>query len=298
MKNNIISKIIKEQVRSYINEYIGRDMVYLKDYFSQSKEAKINSLPYMYSFMFNDFLYDENIEFDKPTDDYYDGDNKLQKGDELDEYDVINWLSENNKELFKKFGEYIYDKIVSYTMPVHDAEYPAWSFFDDNITIIKNQWLVHFTDYAENIAKDGFKYGVDDMEKLGLTTQLGEFDKKYGGYNFSYTLGDYRKYAKSSNWRAKGYNYGNQAVIFNASGIRLWHDADQEYQTIFYGNTAKNIIPIIDGVDNDWAIYNIKTGNELFASDNIDDVINWLTTNYRQYRKVLHNRSESPLIAF
>lgn len=136
------------------------------------------------------------------------------------------------------------------------------------------------------IVKNGFKFGVGDMTKLGLTTHLGDVEKKYGGYNFAYTLNDFIKYGKSNNFYGSGYKYGSEGVIFRASGIKLWHYTDEEYQVIFYGNTAKNIIPIFSGIYGGFEVYS-KSDRLLFASDDLERVVYWIINNYSQYRKQL-----------
>ena len=184
-----------------INEYITNDEIYLRDYLSMPKSAKLAYLPHEYSYFFNDFLEETDYDFNYPKEtkssDYLD-----EPDEEVDMFDndieLITWLEHNDMKTFNAFGEYLYDKINNNTLPINDSEYPAWSYFDDKPTLIKNQWLIHFTNDADDIAREGFKYGVDDMTKLGLTTHLGEFDKKYGGYNFAYTIGEFNKYAKGN----------------------------------------------------------------------------------------------------
>jgi hypothetical protein len=203
------------------------------------------------------------------------------------EMELVTWLESNNKELYNQFADYLYEKIKNSTLPINDSDYPAWSYFDDSPELIKNQWLIHFTDDADSIVREGFKYGVDDMTKLGLTTHLGEFDKKYGGYNFAYLLSDFPRYGRRSYVHGGGYKYGKEAVVFNASGIKLWHYGDEEPQVIFYGNTAKNIIPITKGENTDWSIRD-KNGRILFENDKLERVVDWLVDNYSQYRKSIH----------
>ena len=290
-----LRKFIATTIREYLNEqqmlneYITKDIVYLKDYFKTSKSSKMEYLPHEYYYFFDDFLDETDIFFERPK--------KTQPSNYMDEPDedvdmfdndieLMTWLENNNREMYYKFGEYLYDKISNNTLPIDDAEYPAWSYFDDSPQLIKNQWLIHFTNNVDSIAKNGFKFGVDDMTKLGLTTRLGEFDKKYGGYNFAYTLNDFKKYGASSygNWSKSGYKYGDEAVIFNASGIKVYHYGDEEPQVIFYGNTAKNIIPITSGENAKFGVYG-KNGKLLFENDDLTKIVNWVVNNYQQYRK-------------
>jgi hypothetical protein len=253
-----------------------------------SDEAKKAYLPHEYNYFFDDFLEETDTEFEMPKEmrpsNYAD-----EPEEEVDMFEdnieLITWLENNNKEIYNSFADYLYDKISSNTLPITDSEYPAWTYFGKP-ELIKNQWLIHFTDNAQDIARNGFKYGVDDMTKLGLTTHLGEFDKKYGGYNFAYKLSDFSIYGKGNYSHGSGYKYGKEAVVFNASGIKVWHYGDEEPQVIFYGKTAKDIIPIIGGENEKWEIYN-KDGRILYENDDLKKVVDWLTNNYQQYRKNL-----------
>ena len=277
-----------------INEYITNDEIYLRDYLSMPKSEKLAYLPHEYSYFFDDFLEETDYEFNSPKEmrpgNYVDApDEEVDMFDS--EIELITWLEHNDMKTFNAFAEYLYNKINNNTLPISDSEYPAWSYFDENPTLVKNQWLIHFTDDADGIAREGFKYGVDDMTKLGLTTHLGDFDKKYGGYNFAYTIGEFNKYAKGNYSRGK-YKYGKEAVVFNASGIKVWHYGDEEPQVIFYGNTARNIIPITGGENSDYAIFR-KDGTVLFEHDDLETVVYWLINNFQQYRKALNENNEN-----
>ena len=262
----LIKTLLRE---SLLNEFIGQDMVSLKKYFSMTDEQKKAYLPHEYPYEFDTFLYEEGLESNI-------------KGEP---YEISDILYSENSELYNKFAQWLYDGIENHTLNVPDADYPAWSYFDSSPKLIKNQWLIHFTDDAENIARQGFKYGVDEIDKLALTTHLGEFEKKYGGYNFAYDVERYARYAHSNHGR--GFKYGKEAVIFRASGIELWHHGDEEPQVIFYGNTASSIIPITEGEEHQWAVKSVKSGRSLYESDDFDDVVIWVIRNFVQYRKHL-----------
>jgi len=269
--------------KKVIREYISQDMVSLRHYFLSSDEEKIQSLPEAYWWFFDDFLIEENIDFIKPKDSVdVNGDDI---GDDIEGYDLLDWLSRNNPELHYKYGEYLFNKIKDFTLPISDAEYPAWAYFD-NPKVVKNQWLIHFCNDADSIARDGFTLGVNEIDKLGLTTHLSEFEKKYGGYNFSYRVEDFMRYGRSRGYGHE-FKYGNEAVIFNASGVMLWHNSDEEPQVIFYGNTAKNIIAITHSEDSNWAIRNTKTNRIIFENDSLETVVNWVQNNFIQYRNAI-----------
>lgn len=274
-----IKNIIKEEVENFINEYVTNDEISLMKYLTLPLDEKYVMIAYNYPFFIEKFL-EEN-----------DNDEMLRELKEFlndggTEYEFVYELRSENNELFKEYGEWLYGNMVGYnssSLDVLPEEMPAWAYFDDQAEIIKNQWLIHFTSDAYGIAKEGFKYGVNEINKLGLTVFYSEFDKKYGGYNFAYTLDDYKKYSKVGS----RYKYGEEVVVFRASGVRVWHNTDEEYQTIFYGNTAKNIIPIIDGETKRWGIYSNRSGNLIVEHDDLTKLIQWIIKNYDQYRKHL-----------
>ena len=267
--------------KKVIKEYLSQDMVSLRHYFLSSDEEKIQSLPEAYWWFFDDFLVEEDIDFIKPKDSV--DVNGEDIGDDIDGYDLLDWLSRNNPELHYKYGEYLFNRINNDTLDIPPADYPAWHFFGTP-SIVKNQWLIHYTDDADSIARDGFTRGVNEMDKLGLTCHLGEFDKMYGGYNFAYTLDDYKRYGYG---RHNPFKYGKEAIIFNASGLKLWHNGDSEPQVIFYGNTAKNIIAITEGENLRWAVRHAKTNRIIFESDDFEQVVEWVKTNFVQYRNAI-----------
>lgn len=286
MKNlrKIIRSLIKENL---IKEYISADMVSLKHYFSMSDEEKKSSLPHEYYYFLRDWMEEEDVELELPKNTFIGGDGE-EFEEEMHDYEMAEWLEREHPDKAKQFADYLFRKIENNELPINDADYPAWSYFESDPEIVKNQWLIHFTKDAQSIAKEGFKYGVDEMTKLGLTTHLGEFDKKYGGYNFAYLLRDFEKYGRSgSGYGNQKYKYGKEAVIFRASGIKLWHYGDEEPQVIFYGNTANTIIPITSGEEHDWAIASKKTGRILYESDDLEKIVQWLVRNWEQYRKSL-----------
>jgi len=268
-----------------LNEYITNDVIYLKDYFNMSDETKKQNLPYEYSYEFNEFIDTEVIDFEYPTHSFIGTDGE-EPGDPYEEYEIAEWLYDNNKPLFDEFANWLFKKINDHDLSIPDEDYPAWSFFDSP-SVVKNQWLIHFTNNADDIEQQGFTKGVNDMTKLGLTTNLSSFEKEYGGYNFAYTINDFKKYAGRGYHLGGGYKYGSEAVIFMASGIRLWHNSDEEYQTIFYGNTARNIIAVTPCDDFKWCIKSNKTGQRLFGTDDLEQIANWIIKNFEQYRKHL-----------
>lgn len=265
-----------------LNEYVTQQEVYLRDYFNMSDEQKKRGLPYEYAWFFDDFLDENDIEFEPPVHTYINGDGEEHSYDR-ETHEIPEWLSQHNKPLFDQFADYLYERVLDHTLNVDDAEYPAWSFFS-GAKLIKNEWLIHFTNNPWDIARNGFTRGVSEIEKLGLTTHLGEFDKKYGGYNFAFRADVFNRYATGRH----GYKYGEEAVMFIGSGIEVYHHGDEEPQVIFWGKKARNIVPITKEYGEDYTIHNFKSGGIIYKSQDLDEVVSWVTRNYGQYQNKIN----------
>lgn len=177
--------------------------------------------------------------------------------------------------------ETVYKDVSRHSDIMGDPRSPTFLHMDFT-QIVKNQWLIHFTDSASDVASSGFQFGMPEPWALGLTTHLNESAKESGGYNFAYLLRDYNKYGSSrGRWK-----YGKEAVVFRASGVEVYHYGDNEPQVIFDGSTAKDIIPIWHNEEG-WTVSNKSTGGAFHASDDLDNVVQWLVNNYNQYKNVL-----------
>lgn len=185
----------------------------------------------------------------------------------------------------------------------------AWSDdAEDGKEIVHNEWMVHFSDYADKIAKEGFTKGNDYDGKLkSATYQRG---KTEGGYNYAYlasdVIGD------------KGYKFLDYLkeretpfVMFKGNGYRFHHNQDEEDQVVLnniqkgtmvfvrrlydqwcvlstanpnWKNRTKDINPRPE--DERFAMYNPRNIIEgiLYSDDDIDNVIKWVVNNFDQYR--------------
>ena len=283
--NKLINDLIKQENpsegnnRVSINEYITNNMVKLYRYLLLTDKEKIELLPMMFYYLIYDYV--EKI--------YGDNERRERTYETLrikSMYDFIEWMRDNDKKSYYKFGKLLLKDMMEFNLPhVDGRDYPAWAFFDSP-SLIKNQWLIHFTKYPLEIAKEGFKYGIDDHTVLGLTTHYEDFMKRFGGYNFAYDIYDFYNYAYSRN-NSNSFKYGTDAVIFRASGISVWHVTDEEEQVIFYGNTASNIIPILDGYTNKFGVHDkdMVYRKIYYEDDDIENVVKWILTNFEQYRK-------------
>jgi hypothetical protein len=184
------------------------------------------------------------------------------------------------------------ETVIEDLMQNNPAEAPTWAHMElsNQKLLPRNTWLIHFTNYPCDIAKQGFTIGVDQMDKLGLTTwtKNTSIDKKHGGYNFAF-IADSKEVVRSIG------KYGKHAVLFQNSGIKAYHWGDEEEQTMFYGKDVdpKDIIVLINDDDN-WQVRGSskKQGEFMIVlySGELNQCIKWIQKNYAQYRKYLSRK--------
>lgn len=192
-------------------------------------------------------------------------------------YEVLQKLEDGLTE--KEREEFIW---VLQQMSPSDA--PSWGSMDYNRLVSPDEWLVHFSDHAWEISREGFTKGAFDASKLSLTTWLGDWAKRGGGYNFAFVL--LSRYAKQAAMTRK---YGQDAVVFKAGGVQAYHYGDEEDQVVFWGRTVEpsSTIYLRRTGSNEWCIVPRRLERECVKSGTFDEVAEWIVTNYQQYRRIL-----------
>lgn len=260
-----------------LDEYVSNEIIYLKKYINMSDEEKKEDLFYKFAWLFKYFVR-ENVSADV-IDPVELGHDMEGDGDE-----IKNKYGKTHPEVINDFKEYLWGELLKHDLPGRDEEFPSWYYFSPNPKVFPSQWLIHFTNEgAKNIAREGFRYGVDDYTQLGLTTQASEKDKEYGGYNFAYLISDFEKYGRG---RSGSYVYGEEAVVFTSSGISTWHEGDGEPQVIFYGKFAQNIVPIFKERD-EYVVHDSKTRRVIYKNEELPRVVDWIIQNFQQYHRKL-----------
>ena len=199
------------------------------------------------------------------------------------------------EDALEAFRDWIIPKLID------EVDAPSFLYLSDP-KIIRNQWLIHFTNNSSSIAKNGFTQGVDDFSTLGLTTYMSKYEKSHGGYNFAFVAEDnFLRDVKTHDYGGNvEWKYGDEAVLFRASGVQAYHNGDEEYQTIFWGPSAKDIVALsqgyywkqIEGEDESeeeegWIVEPCANKESPYGSDDLDDVVGWVMQNFDQYRKML-----------
>lgn len=161
-----------------------------------------------------------------------------------------------------------------YYLQVSSNEYelPSWLFMDFN-RVVKNEWCIHFGADSYSIAREGFTGGTEEIEHLAYTGAGRQ--KSCAGYDFAFPLGE-RDIDNNE--------YGDEAVIFQTSGIEVYHSGDSQKQVVFWGPNAKNFIPIkYDRNVSEWCIYGMN--DQVLKSGEPSEILNWVLNNLPQYRK-------------
>ena len=185
----------------------------------------------------------------------------------------------------------------------------AWSEdAEDGKEIVHNEWMVHFSDYADKIAKEGFTKGNDYEGNLkSATYQRG---KTEGGYNYAYLASDV---IGSKGCKFLDYLKERETpfVMFKGNGYRFHHNQDEEDQVVL-NNIQKGTMVFVRRLYDQWcvlstanpnwkkrtkdinprpederfAMYNPRNIIEgiLYSDDDIDKVIKWVMNNFDQYR--------------
>lgn len=176
--------------------------------------------------------------------------------------------------------------VIDAVMANDPASAPTWahmSLSKDRL-LPRTTWLIHFSDDAESIARNGFKYGIDQMDRLGLTTWLGKSEKNYGGYNFAFEA--------TSRDALRGEKYGRDAVLFMNSGVKAYHYGDEESQILFMGKDVDpNDIVLLRQAEGDWQVVpKVDIGREAVFRGALPQAIKWVMQNWTQYRRILGGR--------
>jgi hypothetical protein len=223
-----------------LNSAKGRNMMKLVDYFEKSIKEKEAELPEFfqihYPHIFDNWAL-ENSNYFVELDEYDSEEEAYEnviypttyyelESDILEKYK--NFLIEIVDNVFKK-NPYNLDLCI---LPL----YVTYTYEDDVI----DGWLVHFTDYEKNIKsilKSQHFQGIPNMYNLAITS-TNEDDYSEDGYCFGFDISDVYENFKD------GYShYGNFGILFKSSGIKLYHNGDDEHQVVFIGNQVSNLIP-------------------------------------------------------
>lgn len=235
--------------RAKHNPY-STNLAILRDYLKRGFD------PYDYANMFEVF-YDEMRDGEYP--DWFDPN---------DPWDRTVDMSKDDK---KDFQDWALDQ-------AQDAFTPSTAFFTFERVVPRQTWLIHKTNDAVKIIKEGFACGADDIGALGLTTWIKKKKNCDPGWNFAFEAD-----SKDARRAADGGKYGEDVILFQSSGVRAYHSGDEESQVLFWGPSVKEVIPLwMAGADG----YRLdsKDDREILTAQ-FGDMVEWVKKHITQYRR-------------
>ena len=155
--------------------------------------------------------------------------------------------------------------------------------------IKRETWLAHFSDFSEDIQRDGFMYGKDQPDELALTTHTRNkpaHEAGWGpGYNFA-VVADSRDAVAIAN--ARRFNrYGSECCLFQNSGVSAYHHGDDEHQVMFFGpDVNRHSIVRLERNGGEWGVCRTDTEGYLYSGD-FASCVRWVQRNFAQYKKVI-----------
>ena len=278
---------IRTVTRQVLNEYLDKDyMAPLKSYLEMSDEEKACECAGKMPWLLKDFI--------EGNDEVYETIDELIADGKIDS-DVIDMDSSEMAEvvgpLFDDELAYFAEDFIDYVAQNGGTDVPLFVVADYEKDI-KNEWLVHMTNNLSGVSHEGFNVGVS-INELAYTPGRGTTKWKYGpGYNFAFTV-DYADHAERT-------GYGKYCVLFQASGVQIYHYGDNEHQVIFYGPSARNLVFIAKEEYGDysgsWVIKSEITDRPICHFDDLEKCVYWVIQNFPQYRNHLVGRPNQRMV--
>lgn len=261
--------------KEFLVEYITNPLIWFRDYINMDDAEKAYDARHMFYSIdsIEEFLDEKEAEdedFQRPEGDIED---PSHLGDEL-EKEYGEWLmSDGGDRLADEYGH---------------SEMPSWYFFS-SARIIKNTWLIHVTRNLRDILYEGFKYGIEDFQRLGLTTYTSMQHKKQKHnsdfYSFSFTPSAFRYWDREK--------YGTEFVMFVSSGVEAYHNGDEEYQTLFIAREARHFVPVFNQ-GGDFVVVDKDDDEKIyFSSEKPQKVVEWVMNHFTQYRSRIVHREKN-----
>lgn len=277
----ISEEYIKNISKQVLKEYLDKDyMMPLRKYMAMDETDQAWECASQLPWLFMEYV-NEKMDVMEVVE------NLIEKG-ELPE-DILQWedyeAAERISEFFKTDLKPFCENFLNYCVYKGERDIPLFCAADFRREV-HNEWLVHMTsrNNIPGLYKEGFSYGVD-IDNLAYTPGRGTPQYKYGaGYDFAFEADD-ASVAEDS-------GYGDCAILFQASGIEIFHYGDQQYQVIFYGPSARNLIFLFqDDETKMWYVDSEITGRRLVEFENLEFLVQWCISNFPQYHNHLVGRN-------
>lgn len=279
----------------------GRFFYWNGTYNSKQKEYLVNH----FGAWFPDYMLKKDISFEDEDEeeDYYEYWDRLS--DEANSYEYES-DDEYNKDLYRNdklttllkreypeeidgFGSYITNKLSMYgNYAKHFL--PNWFYLkpidsNNGYKLLKNEWMVHFTDNDSEIVQSKYFYGAD-LDTLSLT--LGG-DR--GDYVFAFDaslLGQMVGNRWGNDAKDRPLWFGKNFIMFQGVGALISHSGDKFYQVIADRNTIKHMIQV-KNINGEYCVLRNDNQQPIFKNEDYAIVIQWIMDNFIQYHKKIDN---------
>ena len=160
--------------------------------------------------------------------------------------------------------------------------------------VFKNGWVLHYTNNPIAVITQGFMGLVGDKDDIWRTYGRHSLREIGKGYCFAFDANDENNFS---------YDYGTYALMFRASGIKAYNCVDEEPQVIFKAENAnlKECFILTFSADAELGydgegepetsyrnmainVINPYTKKTVFSTPDMKRAIEWVKTNYRQYK--------------
>lgn len=160
--------------------------------------------------------------------------------------------------------------------------------------VFKNGWVLHYTNNPIAVITQGFMGLVGDKDDIWRTYGRHSLREIGKGYCFAFDANDENNFS---------YGYGTYALMFRASGIKAYNCVDEEPQVIFKAENAnlKECFILTFSADAELGydgegepetsyrnmtinVINPYTKKTVFSTPDMKRAIEWVKTNYRQYK--------------
>lgn len=192
-------------------------------------------------------------------------------------------MDENDVKELMELDPEMFARVIRNSDEFEQNDYRVLDF---NHTVV-NGWLVHNSDNAWDIWREGFQYG-NDMGHLAYTNAGSTSGKDLGDYLFAFPIDE----APSPTYRGlhNGLKYGEASIVFIGTGNEFFHCGDNEKQVIFDRREPKGCflvaeqeIPDKDGYSTYWCVIGNNKYHPLYHSEEYEDCLNWISNNGNRY---------------
>lgn len=165
---------------------------------------------------------------------------------------------------------------------------PSYLSLHQPVRLPQGTWMIHFSDNADEISREGFLFGHPRYRGLAYTCfkEDGRFSEP--GFNYAFRAED--KFIDYPQWSE---GFGGLAVMFRSSGVRAYHSGDGAHEVIFWGPSVRRFVLLRkcfvgSGPERIyWCVRSNTTNRVLFMDEKVSRVAKWVAESPPSTRRLL-----------